>query len=65
MANMKVLLTADRTLMGNYHNDEFLGFGTTAPPNVIPEWFSKVLFFPPIRTCMKAVINCSEGIWIA
>jgi hypothetical protein len=51
--------------MGNYHNDEFLGFGTTAPPNVIPEWFSKVLFFPPIRTCMKAVINCSEGIWIA
>ena len=29
MTTMKVLLTADRTLMSNYRNDEFLGFGIT------------------------------------
>ena len=45
----KVLLTADRTLMSNYHNNEFLGFGTCAPPNFIPEWFYSFLFFPPLK----------------
>ena len=62
MANMKALLTTDRTLMSNYHNDEFQGFGTTVPPNVIPEWFFKLLFFPPTKTGMKPGINCSAGI---
>lgn len=46
----KVLLTADRTLMSNYHQNEFLGFGTCAPPNFIPEWLFSYLFFPPIET---------------
>jgi hypothetical protein len=50
MTSAKVLLTADRTLMSNYRNKEFLGFGTTAPPNVVPEWFFQPLFFPPIKT---------------
>jgi len=45
----KVVLTADRTLMSNYHSNEFLGFGTCAPPNFIPEWFYSFLFFPPIE----------------
>jgi radical SAM superfamily enzyme YgiQ (UPF0313 family) len=45
-----VLLTADRTLMSNYHNNEFLGFGTCAPPNFIPEWLYSYLFFPPLQT---------------
>ena len=45
-----VLLTADKTLMSNYHQNEFLGFGTCAPPNFIPEWLYSYLFFPPIRT---------------
>jgi radical SAM superfamily enzyme YgiQ (UPF0313 family) len=44
-----VLLTADRTLMSNYHDNEFLGFGTCAPPNFIPEWFYSFLFFPPLK----------------
>ena len=61
----KILLTADRTLMSNYRNDEFLGFGTTAPPNVVPEWFFKLLFFPPIKTGMKAMMNYLEGTWSA
>ena len=46
----KVVLTADRTLMSNYHHNEFVGFGTCAPPNVIPDWLYKFLFFPPIKT---------------
>jgi hypothetical protein len=45
----EVILTADRTLMSNYHDNEFLGFGTCAPPNFIPEVFYSFLFFPPIK----------------
>ncbi|MCW4044777.1 MAG: B12-binding domain-containing radical SAM protein [Candidatus Bathyarchaeota archaeon] len=50
MKQPEVLLTCDRTLMSNYHGNEFIGFGTCAPPNFIPEWFYSFLFFPPIRT---------------
>jgi radical SAM superfamily enzyme YgiQ (UPF0313 family) len=46
----KILLTADRTLMSDYHKNEFLGFGACAPPNVIPNWLYSYLFFPPIKT---------------
>jgi radical SAM superfamily enzyme YgiQ (UPF0313 family) len=45
----EVILTADRTLMSNYHDNEFLGFGTCAPPNFIPEWLYSFLFFPRIK----------------
>ncbi len=44
-------MTADRTLMSNYHDNEFLGFGTCAPPNFIPEWVYSYLFFPRMKTC--------------
>jgi radical SAM superfamily enzyme YgiQ (UPF0313 family) len=52
MANnsAEVVLTADRTLMSNYHGNEFLGFGTCAPSNFIPDVLYSYLFFPPIRT---------------
>jgi len=46
----RVLLTADRTLMSDYHGHIFIGFGTCAPPNVIPERLYSWLFFPPIKT---------------
>jgi radical SAM superfamily enzyme YgiQ (UPF0313 family) len=46
----RIVLTADRTLMSDYHKNEFLGFGTCAPPNVIPDWLYRLLFFPPIKT---------------
>jgi len=45
-----ILLTSDRTLMSNYHSNEFLGFGTCAPPNFIPEWLYSYMFFPNIKT---------------
>ena len=46
----EVVLTSDRTLMSNYHNNEFLGFGTCATPNFIPEWIYSFLFFPSIKS---------------
>jgi radical SAM superfamily enzyme YgiQ (UPF0313 family) len=46
----EIVLTSDRTLMSNYHNNEFLGFGTCAPHNFIPDWFYSFLFFPPLRS---------------
>jgi radical SAM superfamily enzyme YgiQ (UPF0313 family) len=60
--SIKILLTADRTLMSNYRNDEFLGFGTTAPPNVVPEWFFKMLFFPPMKTKKSRPIQAPYGL---
>jgi radical SAM superfamily enzyme YgiQ (UPF0313 family) len=35
--------------MSNYRHNEFLGFGTCAPPNFIPDELYKWLFFPPIH----------------
>jgi len=49
MKRAEVILTCDRTLMSDYHGNEFIGFGTCAPPNFIPEWAFSFLFFPPIR----------------
>ncbi|MEM2099106.1 MAG: radical SAM protein [Candidatus Bathyarchaeia archaeon] len=50
MGRADVVLTCDRTLMSTYHGNEFIGFGTCAPPNFIPEWAYSYLFFPPIKT---------------
>jgi radical SAM superfamily enzyme YgiQ (UPF0313 family) len=36
--------------MSDYHSNEFLGFGTCAPPNFIPDWLFSYLFFPPLKT---------------
>ena len=47
---MEVVLTTDATLMSNHHGKEFLGFGTTAPPNWLPEWLFRYLFFPRIKS---------------
>lgn len=44
-----ILLTADKTLMSDYHKNEFLGFGTCAPPNFIPDWLFSYLFFPALE----------------
>jgi radical SAM superfamily enzyme YgiQ (UPF0313 family) len=45
----RIVLTSDRTLMSNYHSNEFLGFGTCAPPNFVPDWLYSYMFFPNIR----------------
>jgi len=46
----KVVLTADSTLMSDYRRNEFLGFGTCAPSNFIPDVLYEQLFFPAIKT---------------
>ncbi len=60
MAN--VILTADRTLMSDYHHNEFIGFGTCAPPNVIPSWLYSFLFFPPIKTRRGVPVAAPYGL---
>lgn len=57
-----VVLTADQTLMSNYHHNEFLGFGTTAPPNIVPERFFQALFFPPIKTNKGIPVEAPYGL---
>jgi radical SAM superfamily enzyme YgiQ (UPF0313 family) len=57
-----VLLTSDRTLMSNYHNNEFLGFGTCAPPNFVPEWLYTYLFFPHIKTKKGVPVAAPYGL---
>jgi radical SAM superfamily enzyme YgiQ (UPF0313 family) len=46
----EVILTADNTLMSDYHHSEFLGFGACAPSNFIPDLLYEQLFFPAIKT---------------
>ncbi|MEA2090351.1 MAG: radical SAM protein [Thermoproteota archaeon] len=58
----KIVLTADRTLMSDYHRHEFVGFGSCAPPNVIPDWLYKALFFPPIKTNSGTPIAAPYGL---
>lgn len=46
----KILLTADASLMSDYRKNEFLGFGACAPPNVIPDFLFKWMFYPHVET---------------
>lgn len=58
----KILLTADGTLMSDYHHNEFVGFGTCAPPNFIPDFLYQRLFFPPIKTHRGAPLAAPYGL---
>lgn len=57
-----VVLTSDRTLMSNYHRNEFLGFGTCAPPNFVPDWFYSFLFFPPVKSRRGVPLEAPYGL---
>ncbi len=57
-----IVLTADKTLMSNHHRKEFLGFGTSAPPNWLPEWLFRFLFFPKIKTIDGLPVEAPYGI---
>jgi len=58
----RIVLTADRTLMSNYRGNEFIGFGSTTPPNVVPEWLFRILFFPPIKTRNGIPVEAPYGL---
>lgn len=57
-----IILTADRTLMSNYRGKEFLGFATSAPPNILPEWFYKIMFFPPVKNKRGLPLEAPYGL---
>ena len=57
-----VVLTADSTLMSEYHHNEFVGFGACAPPNVIPDFLFKQMFFPPMKTRGGIPVSAPYGL---
>jgi len=57
-----IVLTTDKTLMSNHHHKEFLGFGTSAPPNWLPEWLFRFLFFPKIKRVNGLPIEAPYGL---
>lgn len=58
----EILLTADNTMMSDYRHNEFLGFGTCAPSNFIPDWLYRWLFFPPTRAVNDMPIAAPYGL---
>jgi radical SAM superfamily enzyme YgiQ (UPF0313 family) len=48
--------------MSDYHHNEFVGFGTCAPPNVIPDWLYGFLFYPPMKTRRHRPIAAPYGL---
>ena len=45
---MKIVLSADRTLMSDYNNMTFLGFAACAP-KFIPGFIYEKIFCPPLK----------------
>ncbi|WEU40222.1 MAG: B12-binding domain-containing radical SAM protein [Candidatus Odinarchaeum yellowstonii] len=58
----RVVLTADRTLMSGYRNHVFLGFGSCAPSNIIPDWLYRLLFFPSVESCKGVPVAAPYGL---
>ena len=50
---VEVVLTTDRTMMSNHHHKEFLGFGTTGAPVILPEKVWLWLFAPKMKVIDK------------
>jgi radical SAM superfamily enzyme YgiQ (UPF0313 family) len=59
-----IVLTADSTLMSDYRRNEFLGFGTCAPSNFLPDFLFRRLFFPPIRADNNEPVSAPYGLRI-
>ena len=48
--------------MSNHHQNEFLGFGATAPPSVVPGCLYGRIFFPPIKTNGGVPVEAPYGL---
>lgn len=59
-----VVLTADSTLMSDYRRNEFLGFGTCAPSNFLPDFMFRRLFFPPMHAKDDEPVSAPYGLRI-
>lgn len=50
MSGYKIVLTADRTLMSEYHHHMFLGFSACVPRGVVSDRLYFSVFCPPVET---------------
>ena len=57
---VKVVLTADKTLMSDYNKHIFLGFAACAP-KFIPGWLYTKIFCPPVEEENGRVKYCHRG----
>jgi len=48
--------------MSNYRGKEFLGFGTSAPPNIIPGWLYRLLIFPAVKNRHGVPVEAPYGL---
>jgi len=48
--------------MSDYNRNEFIGFGTCAPPNFIPDQLYRRLFFPPIKEVKDVPVGAPYGL---
>lgn len=58
---MEIVLTAERTLMSNYHGALFLGFMGCAPKNLIPMPIFFRFLFPPVGMDKKGALVAPNG----
>ncbi len=57
-----IVITVDRTMMSNHHGKEFLGFGATGVPIVLPESLWLKIFAPKIKTVNGRPVQAPYGI---
>ena len=50
---VEIAITTDRSMMTNHWGKEFLGFGTTGPPIIMPEWLWLFTFAPKMKSDSK------------
>lgn len=61
MSGYRVVLTADRTLMSEYHRHLFLGFSACVPQGVIPDWLYFSVFCPSVETNGDGSVVCAPN----
>lgn len=57
-----IVLTVDRTMMSNHHGKEFLGFGATGVPIVLPESLWLKIFAPKMKNVDGIPVQAPYGI---
>jgi len=57
-----IVITVDRTMMSNHHGKEFLGFGATGVPIVLPESLWLKIFAPKMKVVDGRPVQAPYGI---
>jgi len=53
----EIVLTADRTLMSEYHGGIFLGFSACVPKGIIPDWVYFSFFCPSVEVLENGAVK--------